>query len=163
SSPTADNASSHCLIVAISQEFPITGSKSTHRRPGYRCAMSVLDVTPPALASAAAELETIGADLTAAHASAAVGSTGLLAAGADEVSAATAALFTKYGQAFSALGAQASAFHAEFVRALGGASNAYADTEAANVSPQWFSPWKALTGRPLVGNGADGKAGTGRA
>jgi hypothetical protein len=125
--------------------------------------MSVLDVTPPVLASAAAELENIGADLTAAHASAAVGSTGLLAAGADEVSTATAALFTKYGQAFSALGAQASAFHAEFVRALGGASSAYADTEAANASPQWFSPWKALTGRPLVGNGADGKAGTGRA
>jgi PE-PGRS C-terminal aspartyl peptidase-like domain/PE family/PGRS repeats len=125
--------------------------------------MSLLDVTPPLLASAAAELDSIGAELTAAQVAAAAENTGLLAAGADEVSRATAALFTEYGQAFRALGAQASAFHAEFVRALGGAAGAYAATEAANGSPQWFSPWKALTGRPLVGNGADGKAATGQA
>ncbi len=122
--------------------------------------MSLLDVTPPLLASAAAELESIGAELNAAHAAAAVPTTGLLAAGADEISTATAALFTKYGQAFRALGAQAGAFHAQFVQALNGAKGAYAAAEAANASPQWFSPWKTLTGRPLVGNGADGKAGT---
>ena len=125
--------------------------------------MSLLDVTPPLLASAAAELESIGAELNAAHAAAAVPTTGLLAAGADEISTATAALFTKYGQAFRALGAQAGAFHAQFVQALSGAEGAYAAAEAANASPQWFSPWKTLTGRPLVGNGADGKAGTGQA
>ncbi len=112
--------------------------------------------------------------MDAAHAAAAVLNTGLLAAGADEVSTATAALFTKYGQAFRALGAQASAFHAQFVQALSGAEGAYVAAEAANASPlqavvqaaaeiQWFSPWKTLTGRPLVGNGADGKAGTGQA
>jgi hypothetical protein len=83
-------------------------------------------------------------------------------------------LFAKYGQAFRALGAQASAFHARFVQALIGAEGAYAAAEAVNASPlravvqaasgiQWFSPWKTLTGRPLVGNGGDGKAGTGQA
>jgi hypothetical protein len=126
--------------------------------------MSLLDVTPPLMAAAAAELESIGAELDAAHAAAAASSTVLLAAGADEVSTAAAAVFTKYGQTFRALGAQASAFHAQFAQALSSAEGAYAATEAANASEiQWFSPWKTLTGRPLVGNGANGKAGTGQA
>ncbi len=136
--------------------------------------MSLLQVTPEVLAAAAAELDSIGADLNAAHAAAALHNTGLLAAGADEVSAAVAALFSKHGQAFRALGAQASAFHAQFVQALSGAEGAYAAAEAASATQlragvqaaseiEWFSPWKTLTGRPLVGNGADGKAGTGQA
>ena len=69
---------------------------------------------------------------------------------------------------------QASAFHAQFAQALSGAEGAYAAAEAANASPlqaaaqaasdtQWFSPWKTLTGRPLVGNGANAAAGTGHA
>jgi hypothetical protein len=126
--------------------------------------MSLLDVTPSLLASAAAELESIGAELNAAQVAAAVPTTGLPAAGADEISTATAALFIKYGQAFRALGAQAGAFHTQFVQAVSGAAGAYAAAETANASAiQWFSPWKTLTGRPLVGNGADGKAGTGQA
>ena len=136
--------------------------------------MSLLDVTPQLLASAAADLRGIGSALDAAHAAAAAPTTGLLAAGADEVSTAVAALFSGHGQAFQALGGQASAFHAQFVQALSGAQGAYAAAEAANASPlqavesaasgiQWFSPWKDLTGRPLVGNGANGGAGSGHA
>jgi hypothetical protein len=129
-----------------------------------------LDVTPQVLASAAADLRGIGSALDAAHAAAAAPTTGLLAAGADEVSAAVAALFSGHGQAFQALGGQASAFHAQFVRALSGAGAAYAAAEAANASPlqiasdlAWFSPWKDITGRPLFGDGADAAAGTGKA
>ena len=113
--------------------------------------MSLLDVAPPLVASAAAELESIGAELNAAHAAASASNTELLAAGADEVSTATAALFTRYGQAFRSLGMRASAFHAQFVAALSNAEAAYAAAEVANASEiQWFSPWKTLTGRPLV-------------
>ena len=136
--------------------------------------MSLLGVVPELVESAAADLKSIGAELNAAHAAAAVPTTGLVAAGADEVSTAVAALFSGHGQAFQALSAQASAFHAQFAQALSGAEGAYAAAEAANASPlqaaaqtasdtQWFSPWKTLTGRPLVGNGANAVAGTGHA
>jgi PE family len=120
-------------------------------------------VAPDLLASAAAGLEDIGSALKEAHAAAAAPTTGLAAAGADEVSAAVTALFAKYGAEFQALSAQASAFHQEFVQALNGGALSYAATELASASPlqaaaqtQWFSPWELLTGRPLVGNGANG-------
>jgi hypothetical protein len=136
--------------------------------------VSLLGVVPELVESAAADLKSIGAELNAAHAAAAVPTTGLVAAGADEVSTAVATLFSGHGQAFQALSAQASAFHAQFAQALSGAEGAYAAAEAANASPlqtaaqtasdtQWFSPWKTLTGRPLVGNGANATAGTGHA
>ena len=72
--------------------------------------MSLLVVAPDLLVSAAADLKGIGSALDAAHAAAAVPTTGLAAAGADEVSAAVAALFGGVGQEFQALNAQASAF-----------------------------------------------------
>ena len=116
--------------------------------------MSLLDVTPQLLASAAADLRGIGSTLDAAHAAAAAPTTGLLAAGADEVSAAVAALFSGHGQAFQELGGQAGAFHAQFVQALSSAEGAYAAAEATNASPlqaaeqaasgiQWFSPGRS--------------------
>ncbi len=93
--------------------------------------------------------------------------------GADEVSAAIAAVFSAHGQGFQALSAQAAAFHDQFVQALNGARGAYAAAEAANASPLQavvqdaqslavFSPVKDLTGRPLFGNGANGAPGTGQ-
>ena len=135
--------------------------------------MSLLDVTPQLLASATADLKAIGSALDAARAAGAVPITGLLAAGADEISTAIATLFSNHAQAFHALGGQASAFHAQFVQTLNSAEGAYAAAEAANASPlqavvqatsntPWFSPWQILTGRPLVGDGADAAAGTGK-
>ncbi len=125
--------------------------------------MPQLVVAPDLLASAAAGLDDIGSALKEAHAAAAAPTTGLAAAGADDVSAAVTALLAKYGQEFQSLSAQASAFHQEFVQALNGGALSYAATELASASPlqaaaqsQWFSPWELLTGRPLVGNGADG-------
>jgi PE family len=121
--------------------------------------VSLLDVTPQLLASAAVDMQSIGSELDAAHAAAAVPITGLAAAGTDEVSRAVAAIFSGHGQAFQALTGQASAFHAEFAQALSGAKGAYAAAEATNT--QWFSPWKMLTGRPLFGNGANAAPGSG--
>lgn len=54
--------------------------------------MSVLAVAPESLVSAAADLEGNGSALDAAHVAAAIPTTGIAAAGADEVSAAVAAL-----------------------------------------------------------------------
>ena len=136
--------------------------------------MSLLGVVPELLESAAADLKSIGSELNAAHSAAAVPTTGIAAAGADEVSAAVAALFSGHGQGFQALSAQAGTFHQQFVQALSSSAGSYLSAEAANVSPlqaveqaasqtQWFSPWQILTGRPLVGNGANGAAGTGAA
>jgi hypothetical protein len=53
----------------------------------------------------------------------------------DEVSAAIAAVFSGLGQGFQALGAQAAAFHDQFVQALNAGAGVYAATEAANASP----------------------------
>ncbi|MEQ0810188.1 PE family protein [Mycobacterium tuberculosis] len=87
-----------------------------------------------------------------------------IAAGADEVSTAIAALFGAHGQAYQALSAQAQAFHAQFVQALTSGGGAYAAAEAAAVSPL-LDPinefFLANTGRPLIGNGANGAPGTG--
>ena len=135
--------------------------------------MSLIVVVPEFLVSAVADLKRIGAELKAAHIASAASTTELLAASGDEVSAVVATLFSEHAQVFHALGGQASGFHGQFVQALNSAESAYAAAEAANASPlqaaaraasdmPWFSPWKDLTGRPLVGNGADAAAGTGQ-
>ena len=130
--------------------------------------VSFLAVAPELLGSAAADLESIGSALHAAHLAAAVSTTGLATAGADEVSAAVAALFARYGQEYQALGAQASVFHRQFVRALSSGAGFYLIAEAANASPLQTvlddllgvvnAPTEALLGRPLIGNGANGTA-----
>lgn len=106
--------------------------------------MSYLVVSPDLLATAAIDLDSIGSALSAANAAAAVRTTSLLAAAADEVSAALAALFSGHGQAYQALSAQAAAFHQQFMQALGTGAASYAAAEAANASP--LSPcWTGST------------------
>jgi hypothetical protein len=133
--------------------------------------MSYVIAAPDLLAAAATDVAGIGSLLTAAHAAATRPTTAVIAAAEDEVSAAIASLFSGHAQQFQALSAQAAAFHAQFVQALNGAEGGYAAAEAANASPlqavmqaastmQWFSPVKDLTGRPLVGNGANGTTNT---
>jgi triacylglycerol lipase len=96
--------------------------------------MSNLIAAPEIMATAATDLATIGSDLRAAHTAAATQTTGVLAAAEDEVSAAIVALFSTHGQGFQAVGAQAAAFHAQFVQALHADAGAYASTEAANAA-----------------------------
>ena len=97
--------------------------------------MSLLVVAPELLESAATNVQIIGSALDAAHAAAAVPTTGIAAAGADEVSGAVTALFARYGQEFQALSAQASALHQQFVQTLSAGAGSYLAAEAANASP----------------------------
>lgn len=95
--------------------------------------MSLLSVTPDAIASASADLVDIGASLRAAQAEA-MGQTAAIAApGADEVSAAITSVFGRAADEFHSLGVQAAAYHDNFVGALSGGAGQYAGAEAANV------------------------------
>ncbi|WP_459758480.1 PE family protein, partial [Mycobacterium riyadhense] len=130
--------------------------------------MTFLIATPDVMASAATDLASIGSTISGANLAAAVPTTNMLATAGDEVSAAVAELFTSYARAYQALGIQAEAFHQQFVRALDASVGSYASAEAANASPLQElldvinAPALALTGRPLVGNGANGAPGTGQ-
>ncbi|OBA70031.1 hypothetical protein A5641_13780 [Mycobacterium sp. 1554424.7] len=123
--------------------------------------MSLLAVAPDWLTSAASDLEGIGSSVSAAHLAAAVPTTGVAAAAADEVSQAVAALFAGYGKEFQALGTRASAFEQQFVQALTAAAGSYLGAEEASASllQQVNASTEALTGHPLIGTGA--AAGTG--
>ncbi|OBI05578.1 PE family protein [Mycobacterium scrofulaceum] len=96
--------------------------------------MSFVTTLPAALASAAADLQTIGADMAADDAAAAAPTTGLIPAAADQVSALTAAQFAAQAELFQAVSAQATAIHDMFVAALTESAESYAAAEAANAA-----------------------------
>ncbi|SOJ56663.1 PE-PGRS family protein PE_PGRS33 [Mycobacterium simulans] len=129
--------------------------------------MSFVIVLPDVLGTAATDLAGIGSALNAANTAAATQTTTVLAAAEDEVSAAIAALFSAHAQGYQALSAQAAAFHNEFVQSLTAGAGSYAAAESAAASPLQSlidvinGPIQAATGRPLIGNGANGKPGTG--
>ncbi len=127
--------------------------------------MSTLSVAPELLSAAASDVAGIGSVLSEANAAAAIPTTAVLAAGADEISAAVSAMFGLHGQAYQTLSAQAAQFHAQFVQLLSGNAGAYASAEAANAQQVVLnainSPIQTLTGRPLIGNGANAAAGSG--
>ncbi|WP_222106503.1 PE family protein, partial [Mycobacterium simulans] len=130
--------------------------------------MSFVIASPESVASAATDLARIGSSITQASSAAAAPTTGVLAAGADQVSAAVAALFNAQAQGYQVLSAQAAAFHQQFVQALNSGATAYTTAEAASASPLQpvldliNAPTQALLGRPLIGNGTDGAPGTGQ-
>ncbi|MGB9225365.1 PE domain-containing protein, partial [Mycobacterium sp.] len=96
---------------------------------------------PDALAAASADLTGLGEAIREANAAAAASTTSVLAAGADEVSAAIAGLFGMHAQEYQALSAQVTAFHDRFVHTLSGGAAFYASAEAANASS-----WQQLLG-----------------
>ncbi|WP_459797540.1 PE family protein, partial [Mycobacterium riyadhense] len=130
--------------------------------------MSFVIVTPEVLNAAAADAATIGSAIRASNAAAARTTTALAAAGADEVSAAIAALFSDHAQQYQVVNAQVEQLHQRFVAALTNATISYATAEAANASPLQTlqqnilavinAPTQTLLGRPLIGNGVDGTA-----
>jgi len=85
--------------------------------------MAYVLTQPRALAAAAANVAGVGSALNEANVTAAGPTTGVLAAAADEVSAATATLFSSYARGYQALTKQAAAFHDEFARVLAAAGN----------------------------------------
>jgi PE family len=95
--------------------------------------MSYVIAAPELVEAAAQNLAGIRSSLGQVTAAAAGPTTGVLAAGADEVSAAIAQLFGTYGQDFQALSAQAAAFHEEFVGLLNAGAGAYASAEAVGA------------------------------
>ncbi len=73
---------------------------------------------PDQVAGAARDLASIGSTINEANAAAAGQTTSVLAAGADEVSAAVAAVFGAHAEGYQVLSTQAAAFHQQFVQAL---------------------------------------------
>jgi PE family len=121
--------------------------------------MSFVTTAPGALAAAANNIASIGSTLSTANSAAAAETTGVLAAAADEVSAAIAGVFAGHAQGYQAIAAQFSNFHDQFVQLLSGGGNAYATAEANNVAQTAMNainaPAQSIFDRPLIGNGAN--------
>ena len=96
--------------------------------------MSFVTTQPEALAGAAGGLQGIGSALSAQNAAAAVPTTGVVPAAADEVSALTAAQFAAHAQMYQAVSAQAAAIHEMFVNTLGVSSASYTIAEITNTA-----------------------------
>jgi PE family len=96
--------------------------------------MSDLFGVPDEVAAAAGNLGGIGSTISAANAAAAFPTTGLAAAGADDVSMAVAELMGGHGQGYQSFAAQIEAFHQQFVQNLSAGASAYAAAEAANAA-----------------------------
>lgn len=94
--------------------------------------MSFVITVPEALTSAAGDLQSIGASMSAENAAAAAPTTGVVPPASDVVSALTAAQFATHGQLYQALSGQAAAEQELFATTLGTSASSYAATEAAN-------------------------------
>lgn len=94
--------------------------------------MSFLATQPQPMTLAAENLAGIQTAIAEASATAAGPTTGLVAAAADEVSAAISNLFGAFGQEYQGLVRQAEAYHSAFVQALTAGANAYTQAEAAS-------------------------------
>jgi hypothetical protein len=115
---------------------------------------------PQVMATAAADAAGIGSAINAANAAASGPTTGIAVAAADELSAATATLFSAYAQEYQAVIKQAGAFHDEFAQTLATAGSAYAEAEAAasGALGALTAPVRALLAPPLTGGAAGGAA-----
>jgi hypothetical protein len=95
--------------------------------------MSFVTTQPEMLAAAASNLQGIGAAMAAQNAAAAIPTTGVVPAAADEVSALTATQFSTHAATYQAVSAQAAAIHDMFVHILSVSAASYAAAEAANT------------------------------
>ncbi|WP_204808672.1 PE family protein [Mycobacterium riyadhense] len=97
--------------------------------------MPFVNAYPELVAAAASDLAVIGSAISTANAAAAIPTSGVLAPGADAVSAGIAALFGAHAQAYQVLSAQAVTVHDQIVQTLNAGANSYAAAEAANAAP----------------------------
>jgi hypothetical protein len=129
--------------------------------------MSFVNAAPESVAVAATDLARIGSALNASNLAALAPTTGVLAAGADDVSAAVAGVFGAHAEAYQAISAQMTSFQQQFVQQVNAGAAQYAATEAQGVSSMQqlqsvaSSPVQTLTGHPLIGAAASVLAGTG--
>ena len=96
--------------------------------------MSFVTAQPELLASAANQLQGVGATIATQNAAAAAPTTGVVPAAADAVSALTATQFGAHAAIYQEVSAQAAAVHDMFVRTLGVSAGSYEATEAANAN-----------------------------
>ena len=96
--------------------------------------MSFVNAQPAELTAAADNLQGAGWAMTSQNAAAAVPTTAVVPAAADEVSALTAAQFATHAEMYQLFSAQAAAIHQMFVSTLGAGAGSYAATEAANAA-----------------------------
>ncbi len=95
--------------------------------------MSYVIAAPEMMTAAAADLTRIGSTLTEEHTAAVASTAGLIPAGADEVSAGIAQLFSRYTQGFQGLAGRAAVFHDQFAQHLAAGAHSYASTEAIDI------------------------------
>jgi hypothetical protein len=91
--------------------------------------VSFLIAAPELIADAATDLANLAGVIGSANSAAAVATTGLLPAAADEVSAEIAALFSSHAAGYQQLSAQAAIFHQQFVQTLTAGAGSYAAGE----------------------------------
>jgi PE family len=96
--------------------------------------MSFVTAATEFVEAAAHDLAGLGSSIGEATSVAAAPTTGIAAAGADEVSSMIAALFGSHASEFQAIAARASTFHEQFVKLLSSGANSYLTTEVANAS-----------------------------
>jgi PE family/Histidine phosphatase superfamily (branch 1) len=96
--------------------------------------MSFVLVGPDMLETAAADVAQIGSAVSAGNAAAALPTTQLAAAAADEVSTAIAAMFGAHAAEYQAAAAQAGTFQAQFVSGLGAAAASYTGAETSALA-----------------------------
>ncbi|KZS63257.1 PE family protein [Mycobacterium ostraviense] len=127
--------------------------------------MSFVITAPETMTVTATDLANIGSAIGSANAVAAAPTTGVMAAGADEVSAAISGLFNAYAREFQALSARAATFHEQLVSLLNGGAAAYLGTEIANAEQALIgavnAPVQSLLGHPLIPAGGPSAVGQG--
>lgn len=114
---------------------------------------SYMRAAPEALKAAASNIAGIGTEISSANAAAALPTTGVVAAAADQVSAQVAALFSSHAQGYQQLSAEVTAFHEKFVQVLGAGANAYSNAEssaARTLLNAVNAPAQQLLGQPLA-------------
>ncbi|CAM4065545.1 PE family protein [Mycobacterium basiliense] len=120
--------------------------------------MSFVSTVPDMVTAAAGDLAGIRSALGEATAAAAIPTTEVAAAAADEISLAVSRLFGSFAQDFQLVSAQAAAFHAEFVALLNTGAGAYVSAELVNAQQTLINlinaPAQALLGYPLIDVGA---------
>lgn len=121
--------------------------------------MSFVSISPEFVTTAAGDLARVGSALSAANTAAAVPTSELLAAAADDVSTQIAVLFGGYARDYQAISARLGAFQEQFVSTLRGGTSAYAAAESFNAEQALLglinAPTQTLLGRPLIGDGAN--------
>jgi hypothetical protein len=122
--------------------------------------MSIV-IAPEFVTDAASKLANVGSTINAANAAATAPTSGVVAAGADEVSEAVASLFGAHAQAYQAISAQAAAFHQDFVQLMNASAGTYAGAEAANASPLQNLPQLAANAAQNIGYGNIGNGNIG--